>query len=88
MFFCLPCSNYISKVLKRLFLAHFQAHMLASPNFNKYQSVYRAGCSTETALQLLVDRIFKSDTGKLALLVLLDSHAYPHFMPGFAKTGF
>jgi len=27
-------------------------------NFNIYQSAYRAGCSTETALQLLMDRIF------------------------------
>jgi len=68
--------NFISKVLERLFLARFQAHILASPNFNKYQSACRAGCSTETALQLLMDRIFStSDEGRLTLLVSPDLSA-------------
>jgi len=47
--------NFISKVLERLFLSRFQAYILASPNFNQYQSAYCPGCSTETALQLLLD---------------------------------
>jgi len=46
--------KFISKVLERLFLSRFQAHILTSPNFNQYQSAYCPGCSTETALQLLL----------------------------------
>ena len=49
--------NFISKVLERLFVSRFQPHILGSSNFNRYQSAYRPGCSTETALQLLLDRI-------------------------------
>jgi len=65
--------NCISKVLERLFLSRFQAHILASPNFNQYQSAYRPGCSTETALQLLLGRIYsESDEGKPTLLISLD----------------
>jgi len=68
--------NFISKVLERLFLARFQAHIVASPNFNYYQSAYRSGCSTESALQLLLDRIFSdSDDGRPTLLVSLDLSA-------------
>jgi len=56
--------NFISKVLERLFLSRFQPHILSSTNFNRYQSAYRPGCSTETALQLLLDRIYSmSDEG-------------------------
>jgi len=37
------------------------------------QSAYRPGCSTESALQLLHDRIYStSDEGRLVLLVSLD----------------
>jgi len=48
-----PISNFsfISKILERLFLARFQSHILNSSNCNQYQSAYRPGCSTETALQ-------------------------------------
>jgi len=68
--------NFISKVLERLFLSRFQRHILDSPNFNRYQSAYRPGCSTETALQLLLDRISSaSDKGKPMLLVSLDLSA-------------
>ena len=65
--------NFISKVLERLFLARFQAHILASLNFDKY----RTGCSAETVLQLLdhTTDFFYSDEGKLTLLVSLDLSA-------------
>ena len=79
----LPCNyrpisnlNFISKVLERLFLSRFQPHILASSNFNKYQSAYRPGCSTETALQLLLDRIYgTADEGRPTLLISLDMSA-------------
>ena len=65
--------NFISKVLERLFMVHFQANILASSNFNKYQFAYRSGYYTETFLQLLRDWIFTtSDEGKLTLLLSLD----------------
>ena len=68
--------NFISKILERLFLQRFQPHILASPNFNKHQSAYRPGHSTETALLLLLDNIFHAaDSGKSTLLVSLDLSA-------------
>jgi len=68
--------NFISKVLERLFLSRFQPHILDSPYFNKYQLAYRPGCSTETALQLLLDRIYStSDEGKPTLLISPDLSA-------------
>jgi len=68
--------NFISKILERLFLARFQPHILNSSNFNQYQSAYRPGCSMETALQLLLDRIYSTaDAGKLTLLTSLDLSA-------------
>ena len=68
--------NFISKILERLFLSRFQSHILSSPNFNKNQSAYRPGYSTETSLQLLLDNIYSTaDAGKLTLLVSLDLSA-------------
>ena len=68
--------NFISKILERLFLSRFQSHILKSPNFNTYQSAYRPHCSTETALQLLLDRIYSAaDDGKPTLLISLDLSA-------------
>ena len=68
--------NFISKILERLFLSRFQSHILNSPNFNKYQSAYRPGCSTETAVQLLLDRIYSAgDAGRPTLLISLDMSA-------------
>ena len=47
-----PISNLhtISKILERLFLSRVMQHIEDSPNFNPYQSAYRRGYSTETAL--------------------------------------
>jgi len=68
--------NFISKTLERLFLSRFQCHILKSPNFNIYQSAYRPHCSTETALQLLLDHIYSAaDDGKPTLLISLDLSA-------------
>jgi len=68
--------NFISKILQRLFLTCFQPQILDSPNFNNCQSAYRPGCSTESAVQLLLHRIYStSDEGRLMLLVSLDLSA-------------
>jgi len=62
--------QFISKILERLFLSRFQPHILTFSHFNKYQSAYRPGCSTEVVLQLLFDNIYSTaDAGKLTLLV-------------------
>jgi len=68
--------NFISKILERVFLSRFQSHILKSPNINIYQSAYRPHCFTETALQLLFDRIYSAaDNGKPTLLISLDLSA-------------
>jgi len=57
--------NFISKILERLFLQRVQPHILASPNYNRHQSAYRPGHSTETALIQLLDSIYHAaDHGK------------------------
>jgi len=40
----------VSKVLERLVLARLRPHLLSSANFSQFQSAYRKGHSTETAL--------------------------------------
>ena len=52
-----PISNldFISKILERLFLAHFQPHILACSNFNHHQSAYQPRHSTETFLLSTLD---------------------------------
>src|SRR6218665_96292 len=51
-------------------------HITSSPNFSSYQSAYREGCSTETALTSTLDNILSSiDNGKACLSVCLDLSA-------------
>jgi len=65
--------NNISKILERLFLTRLRPHVLASPNFNPFQSAYRRNHSTETALLCTLDNVFHSaDLGKSTVLVSLD----------------
>ena len=73
-----PISNLInfSKILEKLFLARLQPHVLHSPNFNKHQSAYRPHRSTETALLVTLDSIYRSsDEGKPTTLISLDFSA-------------
>jgi hypothetical protein len=68
--------NTTSKILGRLFLGRIQLHVLASPNFNPFQSANRPKHSTETGLLCVLDSIFHaSDTGTSILLVSLDLSA-------------
>ena len=52
--------NNISKMLQKLFLSWFQAHVCASDNFSSAQSAYRHHYSTETALLHTLDSIYRS----------------------------
>jgi len=65
--------NNISKILERLFLSRLQPHILASNNFNPFQSAYRKNHSTESALLCTLDNVYHSaDNGESTLLISLD----------------
>ena len=73
-----PISNLhtISKILERIFLSKIIDHIEQSPNFNRAQSAYRRGFSTETALLRLLNDVYSAaDGGHRSLLVLLDLSA-------------
>ena len=68
--------NTVSKIIKRLFLAKLRAHVAGTGNFNPLQSGFRAGHSTETALQAILNDVFMAvDRKELTLLVALDISA-------------
>ena len=65
--------NNISKILERLFLFRFRPFITSSPLLNPYQSAYRQGYSTETALLFTLNNIrYSADCGKSTILVSLD----------------
>src|SRR5208282_1211615 len=73
-----PISNLhtISKILERIFLSRIIHHIEQSPGFNKFQSAYRRGYSTETALLRLLNGVYgAADKKSRSLLVLLDLSA-------------
>jgi len=73
-----PISNLhtISKILERIFLSRIIHHIEQSPGFNKFQSAYRRGYSTETALLRLLNDVYgAADKKSRSLLVLLDLSA-------------
>ena len=73
-----PISNLhtISKVLERLFLSRISSHVESSQNFNRFQSAYRRGFSTETAiLRMLNDVYSAADDRRRSMIVLLDLSA-------------
>ena len=68
--------NTISKIIEKLFLTRLQKHVAETGNFNSMQSGFRANHSTETALQSVLNDIYRSiDDKKLTLLVALDISA-------------
>ena len=73
-----PISNLstVSKIVERLFLARLKSHVAGSKNFNVKQSGFRSNHSTETAIQSILNDIFRSaDNGELSILVALDISA-------------
>ena len=57
-----PISNLytISKVLERLFLSRIGPHVESSQNFNRFQSAYRRGFSTETAILRMLNDVYSA----------------------------
>ena len=73
-----PVSNlpYLSKILERAVADQLQVHLDANNLHVKFQSAYRRGHSTETALlRILNDLLAMIDGGNNVLLVLLDFSA-------------
>jgi len=54
----------LSKVLERLVLARPRPDLLSSTNFSQFQSAYRKGHSTETALLKVLDGVFTAVTSR------------------------
>jgi len=73
-----PISNLptVSKVLERPVLARLRPHLLSSANFSQFQSAYRKGHSTETALLEVLDGVFMAaDDKQVTVLIGLDLSA-------------
>jgi len=73
-----PISNLstVFKVLERLVLTCQCPHLLGSANFSQYQSAYRKGHSTETALLEVLDGVFTAaDQKQVTVLIALDLSA-------------
>ena len=73
-----PVSNlpYLSKILERAVVDQLQAHLDTNGLHVKFQSAYRRGHSTETALlRILNDLLVMIGGGNKAILVLLDLSA-------------
>ena len=67
---------FISKVLERIVCSQFLNHITANKLIDKFQSAYKPGHSTETALIRVVnDTLNAIDNGNLSLLTLLDLSA-------------
>ena len=67
---------FLSKVFERLVLRRLNCYLHVNNLFPVYQSAYRSGCSTETALlRVTIDIIGSIDAKKVVLLELLDMSA-------------
>ena len=68
--------NTISKVIERLVFARLRPHLMQSDNFSRFQSAYRSGHSTETALLHILNSVYGAiDKKQLTVLVGLDISA-------------
>jgi Reverse transcriptase (RNA-dependent DNA polymerase) len=73
-----PITNLstLSKLLERLVLNRPRPHVLSSGNFSEFQSAYRAGHSTETALlRIHNDLICNIENQRTTILLALDISA-------------
>ena len=70
-----PVSNlcFIAKILEKLVLSQVSSYLNSHNLYNTFQSAYRPGHSTATALLKVVDDLFLSlDKGNISVLTLLD----------------
>ena len=66
----------MSKILEKVVVSQLMSHLNTHNLFSSFQSAYRPGNSTETALLKVVnDLILAMDDSKLSVLVFLDLFA-------------
>ena len=73
-----PITNLctLSKLLEKLVLSRLKAHVLSSGNFCEFQSAYRAGHSTETALLRVFNDVVRNiDNQRVTIWLALDISA-------------
>ena len=73
-----PISNlsFISKIIEKVVLLQLSHHLSINNLFNRDQSAYRPGHSTETALnKVMNDLLLSLDSGNISILTLLDLSA-------------
>ena len=64
---------FIAKILEKLVLSQVSSYLNSHNLYNSFQSAYRPGHSTETALLKVVDDLFLSlSKGNMSVLALLD----------------
>ena len=68
-----PNQCSIAKILKKLVLAQLSSYLYSHNLYNTFQSAYRDGHSTETALLKIVNDLFLSlSKGNISVLALFD----------------
>ena len=73
-----PVSNlsFVSKLTEKIILSQLFGHLTKNELFNPFQSAYRPGHSTETALlKVMNDLLHSLDKGKISLVTMLDLSA-------------
>ena len=68
--------NFVSKLIEKIVASQIKSHMQNSGISNNFQSAYKCGNSTETALLYIKNNILSpQDRGELTALSLLDLSA-------------
>ena len=68
--------SFVSKIIGKVILSQLFSHLSTSQLFNPFQSAYRPGHSTETALlKVINDHLRSLDNGNVSVLTLLDLSA-------------
>ena len=75
---CCPVSDlsFLSKIIEKIVLFQMSDHLCSNRLLNPFQSAYKTGHSTETALLEIVNNLLLSlDNGNISIVMLLDLSA-------------